>query len=228
MRGKANLILLDQHGIRHFNSEVFSKLRRLRFTDTLIFMSSSFAARFKETPEINRYLNARQIFPETTHYYHVHRAMTEYFRSLIPAGEEYYLIPYSFKSGANIFGIIFASGSAKGAEKFLEAAWKRDKLTGEANFPIDADQIDPTAPQLWSEWDKPRKVQVFERALEQKILAGEITDIAELYRYGLHEGFLPKHIRPVLQKLAKAGKIEADVTGLGYESLRQPKRIRRL
>jgi len=28
------------------------------------------------------------------------------------------------------------------------------------------------------------------------------------------------------RKLAKAGKIEADVTGLGYESLRQPKRIR--
>jgi len=49
---------------------------------------------------------------------------------------------------------------------------------------------------------------VFEQALERKLLDGELADTGELYRHALREGFLPKHVRPVLQKLAKAGKIE--------------------
>src|SRR6266404_2217933 len=112
MRGQGNLILLDQHGIKFFTPELFQKLRELSWTDTLIFMSSSYAYRFRETPEIQQYLDAQKIFLEQSHYYYVHRAITQYFRTLIPTGREYYLIPYSFKSGANIYGLIFACGNA--------------------------------------------------------------------------------------------------------------------
>ena len=45
MRGQGNLILLDQHGIKFFTPELFQKLRELSWTDTLIFMSSSYAYR---------------------------------------------------------------------------------------------------------------------------------------------------------------------------------------
>jgi three-Cys-motif partner protein len=122
MRGRGNLILLDQHGIRFFTPELFKRLRSLSWTDTLIFMSSSYAYRFRETPEIQQYLDAENIFLANIDYYYVHRAITQYFRNLIPADSEYYLIPYSFKSGGNIYGLIFACGNALGAQKFLEAA----------------------------------------------------------------------------------------------------------
>jgi len=158
---------LDQHGVRHFTGEVFEKLRALRFTDTLIFMSSSFAARFKETPEINRYLNARQIFPETTHYYHVHRAMTEYFRSLIPAGEEYYLIPYSFKSGSNIFGIIFGLRQCQRRREIPRSGVEARQTDGRGEFPDRRRSDDPSAPQLWTDWDNRQRFRCSSRHLNE-------------------------------------------------------------
>lgn len=225
MSGCANLILLDQHGIRHFTSDVFDGLRSLPSTDTIIFMSSSYASRFKETPGINKYLNAREIFPEHSNYFHVHRAITEYFRSLIPSEEEYYLIPYSFKSGSNIYGVIFASANALGAEKFLEIAWNLDRLTGEANYLIDGDKINLESPQLFADMDKPTKLQLFERESRSKLLSGELSDTGELYRYVLRSGFLQKHIRGVLKTLVKEKRIRVEFTNLGYNDTRTPRPI---
>lgn len=226
MQGQGNLILLDQHGIKFFTPELFRKLRDLSWTDTIIFMSSSYAYRFRETPEIQQYLDAQKIFPSETHYYYVHRAITQYFRTLVPHGSEYYLIPYSFKSGSNIYGLIFACGNALGAEKFLEAAWKRDKLTGEANYSIDGDKIDPEQASLFSEMDKPQKINVFEKELERELLTGELPTTADLYRYALREGFLPKHVRPVFKRLCKEGYIEGDIAGLSYDSINNPRQIK--
>lgn len=227
MRGQGNLILLDQHGIKFFTPELFNRLRNLSWTDTLIFMSSSCAYRFRETPEIQQYLDAENIFPSKTNYYYIHRAITQYFRKLIPTDSEYYLIPYSFKSGGNIYGLIFACGNALGAQKFLEAAWRRDKLTGEANYLIDSDQIDPRQKSLFSEMDKPKKINLFERSLEKELIEGKLSTTSALYRYALREGFLPKHVRPVFDRLCKEGYLEGNITGLGYKSIKDPRPIKR-
>ena len=227
MKNQGNLILLDQHGVKFFTPELFQKLRDLSWTDTLIFMSSSYAYRFRETPEIQQYLDAQKVFPGRTHYYYVHRAMTQYFRTLIPPEREYYLIPYSFKNGANIYGLIFACGNALGADKFLQAAWKRDKLTGEADYLIDSDRIDPERPSLFSEMDKPKKIQLFERGLESELLGANLTTTSDLYRYALREGFLPRHVRPVFERLRKEGYIDGEITGLGYKSIKNLKPITR-
>ena len=95
--------------------------------------------RFKDEPEISQYLETKKIFADHPPYHQVHRALVEYYRSLIPSSEDYFLAPFSIKSGSNIYGVIFGSRSYhKGLQKFLETAWSFDmKNRGEADFDID-------------------------------------------------------------------------------------------
>src|SRR6266516_2668917 len=57
----ANLLLLDQNGVRFFTADIFHQIRTLPFTDVLVFMSASYVLRFKDEPEINKYLEAEKI-----------------------------------------------------------------------------------------------------------------------------------------------------------------------
>jgi three-Cys-motif partner protein len=112
MLDSANLLLLDQNGVRFFTAEVFEQVRTLPVTDTLVFMSASYVLRFKDEPEINKYLEAEKVFAGATPAYHqVHRAIVDYYRSLVPGTARYFLAPFSIKSGANIHGVIFGSGN---------------------------------------------------------------------------------------------------------------------
>lgn len=224
MTDSANLLLLDQNGFRFFSPEVFRQIRLLKQTDTLVFMSSSYVRRFKEQPEINQYLEAHKIFVDTTPYYQVHRAMLDYYRSLIPNEEEYLLAPFSIKSGSNIYGIIFGTQSYLGLFKFLEAAWRMDEKTGEADYDIDQENISPDQGMFFG-MDKPKKVHLFEARLEAEILGGTLDDTAKIIEFTLRQGFLARHARPTLKKLLKAGQIVGRITGFDYDSRKQPERI---
>jgi three-Cys-motif partner protein len=226
MTDSANLLLLDQHGFKFFSPDVFRQIRLLKQTDTLVFVSSSYVRRFKEQPEINQYLEAHKIFvdSETTTYYEVHRVLLEYYRSLVPGDEDYLLAPFSIKSGSNIYGIIFGTRSYLGLEKFLEAAWRMDAKTGEADFDIDREGITPDQGMFFG-MDKPKKVQLFEEKLESEILDGTLSDTAKIIEFTLRQGFLARHARPTLKNLLKAGHIVGNITGFGYDSRKQPEKI---
>jgi len=224
MTDSANLLLLDQNGFRFFTSEVFRQIRLLKQTDTLVFMSSSYVRRFKEQPEINQYLEAHKIFVDTTPYYQVHRALLDYYRSLIPNEEEYLLAPFSIKSGSNIYGIIFGTQSYLGLLKFLEAAWRMDEKTGEADYDIDQENISPDQGMFFG-MDKPKKVHLFEAKLEAEILCGALDDTAKIIDFTLRQGFLARHAGPTLKKLLKAGEIAGRIGGFGYNSRKHPERV---
>ncbi len=66
MEGAANLVLIDQNGVRQFPPDVFTKLRKLPTTDVLVFMSSSYAWRFQDAPEMQRHLETAKAFGPTT------------------------------------------------------------------------------------------------------------------------------------------------------------------
>jgi three-Cys-motif partner protein len=225
MNDSANLLLLDQHGVRFFSPEVFRQIRTLRQTDTLVFMSSSYVRRFKEQPEINQYLETHKIFVEETPYHHVHRAILDYYRSLIPPDEEYLLAPFSIKSGSNIYGIIFGTQNYLGLEKFLEAAWSMDKITGEADYDIDREGIVPDQAMFFG-MDKPKKIQVFEEKIAAEILAGALDDTGKIIEFTLRQGFLARHARTTLKKLLKDGLIDGKLTGFDYASRKRPEKIR--
>ncbi len=225
MQGSANLLLLDQHGFRFFSPDVFKRIRKLPFTDTLVFMSSSYVMRFKEQPEINRYLETHKIFVGKTPYHHVHRAILGYYRSLVGTDEQYFLAPFSFESGSNIYGVIFGSGNHLGLHKFLETAWRMDKLTGEANYDIDREGITPDQGMFFG-MEKPKKIQLFEEEFEKDLLTAHLPDTGAIYDYVLQQGFLMKHAAPVLRRLKKAGQIDGNITGIEYSSLKLPEPIK--
>jgi len=224
MRGSANLVLIDQNGISQFPPAIFGQLRQLSHTDILVFVSSSYAWRFQDAPEISKHLETAKVFATSPPFYKAHRAVVDYYRSLIPVGDDYQLAPFSIKKGSNIYGVMFGSRNMKGLEKFLEAAWRLDGRTGEANYDIDREGRFSLPGELPMDWGKTKKVQLFEMELKKAILEGELATTAAVYRFTLERGFLPKHANVALRALHGEGRV-TKITGLGYSSLVNPQPI---
>ncbi len=210
MKESANFLFLDQNGIKQITQEVLIKLINLTKTDFIFFISSSYIRRFTDLPEFKKYINmSSQDFADTP-FYQAHRIVLSYYRNLIPPSKRYFLAPFSIKKPTGIYGLIFGTNHTYGIEKFLTVCWKYDKLTGEANFDIDNEKIDVLKPSLFESFNVPSKRQVFEKALETKILSGELKNNIAVYLFTLNEGFLPKDANIVLKKLAAQKKINYD------------------
>ncbi len=210
MRQTANFLFLDQNGIKQITEEVFGKLTSLRQTDFLFFISSSYIKRFGEVEEFQKYLKITKQDLEGKSYYHIHRAVLNYYRSKIPEMKKYFLAPFSIKKPSGIYGLVFGTNHTLGIEKFLNVCWKHDKLTGEANFDIDNEKITQSQPSLFEEYNIPNKRQVFESSLKEKILKKELRKDIDIYLFTLNEGFLIKDANSILKDLNNEGKIDID------------------
>ena len=196
-------MFLDQFGIKEITEDIFKQLVSLKRTDFIFFISSSFANRFAEQPEFKAYLNlSRQSF-DTTKPYHCHRVIFNYYKQLIPRGTEYYLAPFSIKKGRNIYGLIFGTHNPLGIEKFLNICWSINQNTGDANYDIDNEKINPNEPSLFPEHDISNKIQVFKNELKNNIIENKITTNREAYQFGFDMGCLPKHTNEVFRELRK-------------------------
>lgn len=162
----AKLVFIDQTGVAHVTPEVFRKLVRSPTCDFLFFLSSSALHRFRDHPAIKQKIDR----PED--YYHVHRSALEYYKGLLPPGPAYYLAPFSIKKGANIYGLIFGSAHPLGIDKFLEVAWRKDEFSGEADFPIDRENIRPGQLLLPMAEVQASKITAFEAELENLLKGG--------------------------------------------------------
>jgi three-Cys-motif partner protein len=201
MKKGANLLFLDQNGIKQITPDVFAKIISLKQTDFLFFISSSFIKRFCELDEFKKYLTISKTAIEGKDYYHIHRIVLDYYRSLVPTGKKYFLAPFSIKKGGNIYGLIFGTGHTLGIEKFLQVCWRIDPQTGESNYDIDRENIDLSAPTLFPEYNIPQKRQVFEEELQQHILKGNLKTDKDVYLFTLNRGFLPRDANPILKTL---------------------------
>lgn len=205
----ANLLFLDQNGVKHISEEVFKKIIGLKTTDFLFFISSSTIKRFSEHPNIAQHIKLNPEEVEKTPYHKIHGLILDYYKSLIPPNKQYYLAPFSLKKNAGVYGLIFGSGHVLGIDKFLTTCWNIDPERGTANFDIDDDRIIQGQYDLFSgDVRKPKKVELFERELERKILMRELITDREIYLYALTNGFIPIHIRKVINKLISEKKID--------------------
>jgi len=209
MKSSANFLFLDQNGIKEITSELFAKIIVLKQTDFLFFISSSYFKRFATTPEFQKHFPFDPIEMQNIEYYHIHRKVLSHYKSLIPENKTYYLAPFSIKKERNIYGLIFGTNHTLGIEKFLNVAWKNDKLRGEANYDIDSENIDLHSPRLFPELNIPSKRDVFEKNLSSKIVSGEINQRDDAYLFALNEGFLLKDANIVLKKLYAEKKIKS-------------------
>lgn len=210
LTGAANFIFLDQNGIKEITEGIFSKLVSLPRTDILFFISSSYLYRFKTLSEFTRYLNTDKISFDENNYHSCHRAVANFYRNQIVSGKEYYVGPFSLKKGSNIYGLVFGSNHTYGIEKFLKICWSLDPQRGEANYDIDADNINPVAPSLFAQYNTPKKVQVFEQEMEKLLHTKHEHGLYDLYCIVLTKGFQPKHVNKVLRDLKSKNKVGFD------------------
>ncbi len=210
MKLTANFLFLDQNGIKQITGGIFSKLIALKQTDFLFFISSSYIKRFAEVEEFNKYFKITRKELEEQSYYHIHRKILSYYRSMIPNNKEYFLAPFSIKKPSGIYGLIFGTNHTLGIEKFLHVCWRHDKLTGEANFDIDNEKINISQPGFFEEYNTPSKKQIFINGLRNKILNQDLQNDKEVYLYSLNEGFLMKDANVILRDLENEGKVILD------------------
>jgi len=203
-----NLLFLDQNGIKHISEEVFQKIIHLKRTDFLFFISSSTIKRFSDHPSIVQHIKLSVEEVEKTPYDKIHRLVLDYYRNLIPKNMEYYLASFSLKKNSGLYGLIFGSGHVLGIEKFLTTCWGIDKERGEANFDIDEDKIIPGQIDLFtSAVRKPKKVDLFERELKERILNGQLKTDKDVYLFTITYGFTAIHTRKVINNLINDKKI---------------------
>jgi len=215
----AKLLLIDQFGVDTVTESVFRQLVGFPRTDFLFFISSSTLRRFREHPSI------KQKIRPTADHYQVHRAVLEFYRRFLPAGKRYYLAPFSIRKGANIYGLIFGSSHPRGIDKFLNVAWKKDRLNGEADFDIDRDNL--KAEEFTLDLDglfQPTKITGFERALREALTARQLNDEIDVMELCFAHGVTRQHARPVLKALKDEGliKIEFQVPDVERQKMPRP------
>lgn len=199
-------MFIDQYGIKQVTKNVFQDLIYLPKTDFLFFISSSYLKRFKELPEFKKYIAENNIDFSDTKPTHCHRVVFQYFKKMVTK-EPYFLGQFSIKKGPNVYGLIFGSNSHLGMRKFLDAAWKMDPFTGEANHDIDEDPI--RIGQLSLDYDnsanKVKKLYFYEQCLIDFLRVSKHNK--EVYVYSLEQGINIPNTNEILKRLEKEGKL---------------------
>ena len=208
-RSYGKFILLDQYGFKQINDEVFLKLINSPKTDFIFFIASSFIRRFKTLDAVTAYFHNNSIIFDESKPKECHRAITDYFRSLIPEDKEYYLHSFTIQKGSNYYGLIFGSNHTLGMEKFLKVCWSEDQLAGESNCNINNDY------EIGSLFYNPtfsNKKQNVYNIVKDKILKKEIISNIEGLKFVLSQGCEPKLFVDVVKDLMNRKQIEIDGT----------------
>ena len=219
----ANLVIMDQFGVKEVTPDVANTLAGCRTTDILFFISSSYIRRFAGEPAIQNYFHMSAEELAASDYKSIHRHICEYFRSNLRTGIEYHLAPFSIRKGGNIYGVVFGSGNLLGLQKFLEVCWELDGVTGEANYDIDDDPSRYGERFLLAEMNVIRKQDEFQRELELRLrgnteMGNESPPATNLdiYRFTLEHGFLPQHANAYLRTIQRSGRLEVTDPKTGH------------
>lgn len=198
----AKLVLIDQFGVDHVTQDVFRQLVNSPTCDFLFFISSSTLHRFRDHPAI------KQKITRPDDHYQVHHAVLDYYRGFLPQATPYFLAPFSIKKGSNIYGLIFGSAHPLGMDKFLQVAWAKDAINGEADFDINRDNILPG--EMLFAWDefKPSKITAFERELEQFLRDGKLKDELDVVKLCFKHGVRRQQAENTLARLKKERVVE--------------------
>ncbi len=116
------------------------------------------------------------------------------------------LYPFSLKKGANIHGIIFGASHPIAVDKFLNIAWTRSPINGDANFDID-DDINKNQLDMFSD-KRLTKIEDFKENLRTKVLAKEMTNNFNALGFVHDEGHIGKHASDCLKQMKKKGEID--------------------
>lgn len=221
MYNAANLVFLDQFGIKYVDRKIFRELARKKMTDILFFISSSHFNRHYDSDGFRSILNFTKEEIKSKDFFRIHNIVMDKYREFLPPDLQYYLAPFSIKKVSTINGLIFGSSHLLGIEKFLKVGWSKDNKTGEANFDIDKEKLDMYDGTLFHDAFLPKKLELFEQNLEKKILDESLKTEKDVYIYTVQNGCLPNiHAKPRLKKMKENGIIAYEgKLALTYSSL---------
>jgi len=203
-QNQPSLYILDQNGIKFLNINNFQKLFPLQRTDFLFFVSSSFFNRFGNDSAFQSHLDIDFDKIKSNPFKFIHRTVLEKYRSLIPSNSELKLFPFSIKKGSHIHGIIFGSKHILGVQKFLDIAWKENKINGQANYDIDDDiKKQQGTIDFFNEGKKINKIDAFKQNLEQFIKNNIKVTNKEIFMFTYGNGHIRKHADEKLKELKK-------------------------
>ncbi len=204
-----SLYILDQNGIKFLNIDNFNKLLPLERTDFLFFVSSSFFNRFGKDSAFQSHLDIDFDKIKSNPFKFIHRTVLEKYRSLIPANSKLKLFPFSIKKGSHIHGIIFGSKHILGVQKFLDIAWKENKINGQANYDIDDDiKKQQGTFDFFNEGKKINKIDAFKEDLEEFLKKNKTVTNQDIFLFTYEKGHIRKHADEKLKELKKQKKID--------------------
>lgn len=196
-----SLIFLDQNGIKFLSDEYLLKLEQSNHTDFLYFVSSSYFNRFGQKEEFSKYLNLDMEEIKKTPYQSIHKLVVQKLRDNLPNQSGLKLYPFSLKKGANIYGIIFGAKHPRAVDKFLNIAWKKNPVNGDANFDIDKDALKYQNNIFTGE--QHTKIETFKISLQEKIFQGSIKNNFDALQFAYNEGHIGKHAADCLKEMKK-------------------------
>ena len=213
----ANLLFLDQNGVKQVTREIFQTMVNLPQTDFLFFISSAMVNRFKDDPSIRSCVPLKDDDFVHINGTNVHRRLAEAYYRWVPNGKRFFIAPFSIRKGANVYGLVFGSSHPRGMDKFLRIAWKQG---GDANFDIDDDHIDPKAPFIpgFDDLEKPSKVKVFENSLAQAIKTRSLLTNKAVFEFALRHGVLAEHARSALTRLVHDQQLPKQTFHISYDA----------
>lgn len=220
-----SLVYLDQNGVKFISQEYLSELERLETTDFLYFVSSSYFKRLGGTDEFKKVLEIDKTELEKEAYRNMHRLVLNKMKSRLQSTTKLKLFPFSIKKNANIYGIIFGAKNYAAVDKFLDIAWKRNSVNGEADFDIDEDNSKIQLDMF--EGKKMTKIEKFQQEFEKHLLQGNFTDNKAALIYTYSCGHIPKHAVDLVRKLKKEKKIDyvGTTPALNYENVFRKRNI---
>ncbi|MBC6426258.1 MAG: three-Cys-motif partner protein TcmP [Ekhidna sp.] len=203
-----SLVFLDQNGIQFSSPECLSKLENTTTTDFLYFLSVSYLWRFGNQKGFKDHLAIDMDLVKQNPYKLIHRSIIEQLRKKLPASSQLKLYPYSIKKKSGIYGIIFGAKHPLAVDKFLNIAWKRNAINGEANYDLD-DDVEKTQLLLFGN-KKLTKLEKFESSFREKVLNGKIGDNRNALDFAYSQGHIAKHAADVLRSMKKEGLVSYD------------------
>lgn len=191
------LVYMDQNGIRFISKEFISKLDQLTTTDFIYYVSSSYIWRFGNTKEFKQIIDFDMINLRKGEYSNVHRYVISKIKEELPTKTDLKLFPFTLKKGKNIFGIIFGAKHYRAVDKFLDIAWKRNSMNGEADFDIDQDTAKDQL-ELFAE-QKMTKIEKFQTELRDALLEGTLKNNSDVLVFTYENGHIPKHATDLIK-----------------------------
>jgi len=214
IKKQKGFIFIDPYGYANIKASDIKALINTKDLEVLLFLPTQFMYRFdsKGTPEalidfIEELSVDYQKWNNPNSSWKYIKQLTEAFKVYL--GLDYFVDSFTIeKDPQTIFCLFFFSSHIKGFEKMLEAKWEIDTEQGKGWSYSD------NTGNLFSDFKT--------NPLEEKLVE-YLKDVArsnaEIYKYTLYCGFLPKHTNEVFYNLQNSGKLS--IISLKNEKIRK-------